>query len=631
MKIYNKINLINHNKNYFMTKIFLYDTIGIDKDDVQNIVLFGNFNNKNIDYIYENIIKYNKNSSLNIVKKNINNTIKNKSKKYNLMQLNDFINSTDNYTYIFLLIEDNTKELYSNLVLSWDKLNHNGKIIIEIKKYDDLNIQLFKNQYENEIKSLNKIGKYIIIHKNTLSQIKKNISNGIPKNITLFVDNYIDTFPEKFVIILPKMKKEKINWEFTLTDNMPKIEKKVDISKEIDKLGAFKMDRFDINSFIILRETFYYELIENIIEIYKNIFTLDKNKGMEQKIRNVINVLNFDQDNKVIKHIDNLIKNIKNFCINNNEIIVFELVTSKTVFFILNKLSLIDKKIKLKQNIHIDYPLNPNSKNNNNFKISTRNINLNNKIEHKYLLSNNNLMDFDNIVSICENYKNQHNVDFISIRQHMNIKNMPSKISINHHINLWIPTLYLILSIQKENGNLLISDICNINEPFIQFINILNNFYDKVEITNDINIRHHNSMYILCSGFRGITKSELNEFRNKYSKIYNKIKKYNFYSNNQKEKIPYISSICKNKVSKDIENKIKNFNIRLYNDIENNVKNKIKLNELYDLSNNDVKKYIFEKIFEKQYLNYIKHNEYIDDIYNDFVKKCTEKTNIANF
>jgi hypothetical protein len=191
---------------------------------------------------------------------------------------------------------------------------------------------------------------------------------------------------------------------------------------------------------------------------------------------------------------------------------------------------------------------------------------------------------------------------------------------------------------QLKDGSLTITYLLSFDNAFLDYLYILNNYYDEVKLTHN----QTRGITIHCNNFRGISKSELNDFLKKYKLIYDKniknnldilipIIKKNSISNKDKEEeeeiinIKYIDRLISNNINNKFINSYKNYNIKENNFIIFMDKYINKINNLYDNSkSNKIKKYIFLKIFQEQYITYFILNTKLNNQLENFYKKCAK-------
>ena len=187
-KIYYNINTsintknLNINNEIFIENFFKKYNIQKNIQNTNNLLTIRS-PNQIIEYLFNNFIKNNKNSNLTIIYENNISKINNNHLKYiklndidNLINTNKISNINSNlikYNVIFLFIINTNNTLLKELIITWTLLKSNGYLIIDfidfIIREDDIDnyfyLKTFKKLYYNNIKSLNKIGKRIIIHK----------------------------------------------------------------------------------------------------------------------------------------------------------------------------------------------------------------------------------------------------------------------------------------------------------------------------------------------------------------------------------------------------------------------------------------------------------------------------------
>ena len=172
---------------YFIKKIFLEKVLNIT-DRKYNILSMGEYENDKLNFIYNNIIKKNKDSLFTIIKpydKNIsvNNSIINTQVNYiksisidNLLDVLGNINvNIEGYDIIFIFEGTRNKDLLKELIISWNILKYDGIIVVDlyniiefINNVSSGNYYYFRTFYDifkNEIFYLKNIGKKVVIKK----------------------------------------------------------------------------------------------------------------------------------------------------------------------------------------------------------------------------------------------------------------------------------------------------------------------------------------------------------------------------------------------------------------------------------------------------------------------------------
>ena len=108
-----------------------------------------------------------------------------------------------------------------------------------------------------------------------------------------------------------------------------------------------------------------------------------------------------------------------------------------------------------------------------------------------------------------------------------------------------------------------------------------------------------------------ITKNEFNNFYNEYYQIYN--------TNYNKK---YINNLILNKIDKSIIKSYKEYNSYFMKNLIFITDYTEKINDLFNNSNDDIKRYIFGTIFEQQYIRYNNYTSYLDIQMNKFYNVC---------
>jgi hypothetical protein len=182
---------------------------------------------------------------------------------------------------------------------------------------------------------------------------------------------------------------------------------------------------------------------------------------------------------------------------------------------------------------------------------------------------------------------------------------------------------------QLKDGCLSITYLPIPENALLDYIYILSNYYDEVKLQES-----YTEIKIHCNGFRGISKSELNNFFTKYKAIYDDniknnlnildIKKEKNNNTEQNINIKYIDRIFSNKINNKFINSYKNYNIKLNEYVFFINKYLPKINDYYDNTNSiKIKKYIFTKIFQEQYIVYLNNISKRKNFLENFYDKCS--------
>jgi hypothetical protein len=658
-KIINKKDIYS---DYSIKKVFLDKVLNIT-DKKYNVLSIGEYEKDKLLFLYNNIIKNNKDSLFTIVnsddRKNIsiNKNINRKQIKFlngisidvlldELVKVN--INS-NKFDIIFIFEDSSNKNLLKELIISWNMLKYNGIIVVdlynvlEILESTDINnyfyFKTFYDIFKNEILYLKRVGKKVIIKK-----INKN--KFIPQDVIKTVNNYTSNYNKYFDynVIMPKQTKIKIDWNFVLNDKKI-INKNLGYNKNVQELlnklyyileeeKHIKHNIFDIRVFLYLRPTIY---LKNFLTIdYKNLLKdNNNNNNIKNKLDFMIELLTLRHDYDILRPIEEQMHYMKKQCLKYKKIKMFSI--SSGFYPIFCKLKtfyyLIQKKIKFK--INIDCPVRKNKyelMNLNNLKKSDvfiENVkNIQDRIEYKYMLFDNNLFNFDNIIEVSKKYSN--NVNYINISIFWKLKQISIKKK-SYSIYILLNLLYLIFCMQLKDGSLSISYLPLPENALLDYIYILSNYYDEVKLSES-----YTEIKIHCNGFRGISKSELKDFFKNYKPVYDEniknnlnnleiIKVENRDENENKEfNIKYINRIISNKINNKFVNSYK-----IYNENKNNFllfyeKYINKINDYYDNSKStEIRKYIFTKIFQEQYILYLNYTSKLEKTLDEFYEKCS--------
>ena len=236
-------------------------------------------------------------------------------------------------------------------------------------------------------------------------------------------------------------------------------------------------------------------------------------------------------------------------------------------------------------------------------KIFSKNKNIN------YFDIDKNLFDFNSIFQSSTNFNNKKmNIIIINLFIYL-ITNNKINIYLNYGSYILLNLLYFILSTQKDNGDLYLIIPCLLKKIDFQILDILLNYYEKIEISKHFHYVNTDAIVLKCFNFKGITKKELEDFYNNYSIFYNNNIKNNIELlwNDKKIDNLYLKNIILNKIDKNLIKKIKNFNDNFYENLIKSLKIKIYINEFLSnkLTSVKEKKYVLDIIFKAQYKNYL--------------------------
>ncbi len=152
--------------------------------------------------------------------------------------------------------------------------------------------------------------------------------------------------------------------------------------------------------------------------------------------------------------------------------------------------------------------------------------------------------------------------------------------------------LLLLMNYQKEKGSFIMFFYTSDTKPYQQILSFLNNYYDEIclEKIYESPERSTNLSYVFGRSFKGINNIELNKLYKIYDKILNvygndmgdklnifdikKRKKYNIYKPIQRvEHNNFISSLFKIKTTKSFTKKLKDYNKKVFKDLNKRLKN----------------------------------------------------------
>ncbi len=466
------------------------------------------------------------------------------------------------------------------LIYSIELLSKSGiLVLINTNSVNNNIIETFINTFQKNIKVIR--FNNIILFKHNLEEINK---LDIPLYIEHVFNKYLSFKEYNIKNSVPKIKLKKILWNFELNDNFfYSNEKLFEYNYEIEKYNDYiydfknskydKLKKIDVNYLMIYRP--------------KNLkyYSENSNKYNQQKLEKIKKILNMD---KYFKFDKTLLKS--NIRLGEKKVVLFTLSSMDTnsEYF---KYNLKYKNFYEKYLSTIKKKIGKNTE-----LIKTNNTNLLD-FNNIYYLSNKNKSSYD-IIQIFLNRYIIFNTKIIFYKYYQNI--------------LLLNLLFLILSIQKNNGNLIFFLPPLTNKVQIQFLQIISNYYNNVSLDTYFNYSNYYSIVINASGFKGISKEELNNFYNSYYPFYEQ----NIYPHindmflGKKIEGLYLDNIISNKIDKKLIKVVRDFNKKYYKEFLENLKIKI---DIYDFLNNSStpkaqKDYIYDKLFQTQYKRFIEES-----------------------
>ena len=509
-KIINKDDLYS---DYYIKQIFLEKVLNIT-DKQYNVLSIGEYEKDKLMFIYNNIIKKNKESLFTIVNldqnKNLSSNKNNKQIKFLYSSsidvlLDELVNikvniNTNKYDIIFIFEESNLKNLLKELIISWNILKYNGFIIVDL--YNILEstnnvlestnnyyyFKIFYDIFENEILYLKRIGKRVVIKKINKKELYENVPHDVIKTITNYINNfnkYLD-----FNVIIPKQKKSKIKWDFILNDR--KINSvNVGYDKKVEKI-LYKFNyitdeehtnknRFDIRLYLHMgkgKDIYSKEFLHDYAKNFKN-----DNDEIKNKIDFMINLLTLENDFDILVPIQDHIHYMKRQCLKYKKIKMFSISSGFYPGFCkLTLFAKFDRKLKFKMNI--DCPIRKNKYEENELNNLKKNDifmqNIEDRIEYKYMLFDNNLFNFDNIIEVSKKYNN--NVNYINISIYWKLRQISIKKK-GYSIYILLNLLYLVFCMQLKDGSFSISFLPTPENTLLDYIYILSNYYEEVKLS----------------------------------------------------------------------------------------------------------------------------------------------------
>ncbi len=560
-------NIIEKNNS---SKLYIYDFWNQykEKEDIITLPILQDtfFFNKSKDDFYDGLEKYNK--------KNIVLFTKNKE------QLKKELKK-DNLHFDYILINRTYLNNISDyLLLLWSFLKEDGFILINKlgkNEEDLLIIESFIKVYENDIK-LKEYSDILIIEKN-IEKIK------IPKNIQKTLDKYFKLQHFDDVLEIPHYK-GKIEWDIQTSD------------KNLIKSNIVFEKYYDYIFSTVKNEKF-----TNIIKLDPYRFLFKKKKYLDILKKNITKYSSSKKfSNSNLFFIDNKINIIQNI-LNDNTDYGIEYIYHHLKDFISKKknINIFDIHLNKKNNYLYNFFLN---------KINHKQIN---KIKfnsiHTRKYNTDYVLDFDLIKKISKKYNKKFDMISLSIVSYL-INN--SKINLNNNVieYIYIHLLYLLLSIQKKNGFLLLGILHPNSKIQIQILSILSKFYQKVFIRNIPSYINQYRIVVFAYNFKGINNNILEELNKNYYPIYKlNLEKHilNIWEGNNKY-LPKITNIFNCSIKKNIILELNNYNKKYCEFLKEDITIILKLiNYLNKLNfSSKIKKYIYNKIIQYQFKNYIK-------------------------
>ena len=492
------------------------------------------------------------------------------------------------FDIIFIDASHEAIDVLSDAVLSWNILNENGVLIFDDYKWDKLEnyhfrpkiaIDSFIDIYKTQLKILY-IGYQAIVQK----RLKDEFNKAVPGKYYELM-NRLNIYDIPNLLCILKDKPKKIIYNLIIDEKVPLYQKEYGFDKEFFKLvlnknkskikTGQKNELYDLHAF-----TRYIRNKDKIFEL----INLDDKLKKNNLIIKLIDFLDNNLNNSVIENIcyisnNNLLKNISNK--------ISFLNISQTVDHSNN---IIKKFIKSKFNIKkIDYHdinlLSYKSKNNksNVFFSEFKNIN--------------------EIVIISKKINNKLDIFMGSLLYDI-VKKVETKFQEQYYYIAFFNLIYFALSTQNKGGISIFGTFFLMTEPTIQLLWILKKYYKNVIITMaDVNVINSFTNKIICSGFKGISKKELDEIFKIGLNIYEKVESFN----NTTFTIQNIIDINSNQIKEynNFKNKIVKYNIERYNLLKYN--QQIINDIIFFNDKNDLSKYKRENMINKIFIAQLKY------------------------
>jgi predicted O-methyltransferase YrrM len=446
--------------------------------------------------------------------------------------LNILIEKEARFDFIYIDASHEARDVIVDAVLSWQILKPCGIIIFDDYEWDQLEQDYFRPKMA--------IDSFIEIFKPELKVLYKEYQVGVKK---LSYENFEQPRRAKYYEIMESINKNIFCDMTSVVDfDIKKVQIKIKLEYSETKLN------------ILSNKT--KELFD---EIKKNYCSINNNFFLEKQD------IKISHDMKKNKFIINFL--LKDNNVSSGTVIsyfdvysIFDLFDGKNNIncFILNRKNMTDKLInfiKKNKNIHVDY-----------FKNNTPEI-----------------LSFEDYEGILKNKNKYDSLYFMHGTRFASTRGI-FELEYNNNIHI-LMNLILCLNMQKMHGNVLFKIPTGFTKFTIQLIYVLKMYYEKVEIKNLKSTKLAITVVFIAKKFKGISKTELNNFNNMLDTIKNenlfvfkskKIKSF-IELNKQSDEYNFIKNfLCKYENKK--MNEIKNI-LKLYIDINSFVKNKSQSNK----------------------------------------------------
>ena len=429
------------------------------------------------------------------------------------------------FDFIFIDASHEAKDVLSDAILSWEILVDDGIMIFDDYEWEKLNkdyfcpkvaVDSFNYIYKPQLEILHK-GYQCIVRKKKMYEYEKPESGELYKLIDDV--NYFKFY--EFEITFDNLfSNEKLKYKLSMY-NLPPDEKLKQMSYREFNLISDKIGDF-------------FELLKNCdtIENYNfyHLFHVDKpfdviNKTLAKKFKKEI------ENSDLFKNVDYFNLFIKNNLIDSREFIKYieKNCGSKICLFLRTDFDIVNAKKKIEKLFDCNYDM----------KVYTifdnpRNQITKIKFEH--------YEDLKNIIT------DNHNIKYDLLFFKAMIKKNNVLKYILEKKNLFSMQLFgkifVCLSLQKINGNAILSTPVFLNNVFYELVVILKKYYTKIKISSArYNRRYGSTIVIECQNFLGINSDELMEFEKIAIEMFDKKKNISNYEEGEKIDLMNILSL----------------------------------------------------------------------------------------
>lgn len=476
------------------------------------------------------------------------------------------------------------KNRLSYIIQSWDLLKDDGILLLinpDFNQSNDKVVETFLNIY----------GKNMDIYKSKeMTMIGKKLNVGDVLNFPIYIEKILNQYLSSKTLEMEKRlktgKMKKIDWNFEINNQYIKGEYNYGYHYEIEKYEKYiydiqnsffdKIKNLDLNYFLIYRR-------DDLRKLNMNIYKTNTLENRIDKIKKIFDLNLYFKQSRFFKESDLLHsdKKINIFCLSSllKSTDVYEYVheTNKKIEMVF----LTSQKVSKKKN---PVPM----------------------------FVNKDLFDFENMEEIINKIKKQFGIIFINVCRYINKNGFGNSYHLYSNL-LLLNILYLILNIQEKGGELYFVIPPMTHHVQIQILQILTNVYEKVEIKTYFSYSNYYGITIFGKNFKGISKEELDRFRDVYFHFYErdiKPHKNDIFLGKRVEGL-YLQGIYTNPVNHVLIKNIRDFNRKYYQQFIDLLKMKV---DIYDFLSNKTttkkqKEYIMDKILQHQYNTFIEESK----------------------